>query len=167
MQELSLPNLGRLEGLWWGHLSLYLSVLCRYHQVLHCCSLNRDLEILPFGDMTEVSARRGSLVSIVMVPCNGLLGSSGCFPRWVEGRLWLFPQSSPWLPQNLPHPGRKRAHLTVKAGKEPTLPHKDGGLTSNSSFWSKSSGEPVKMRNLLSIPMSPLSQVPPCPLWPA
>ncbi|ELK29358.1 ATP-binding cassette sub-family C member 11 [Myotis davidii] len=25
----------------------------RYRQVLHCCSLNRDLEILPFGDMTE------------------------------------------------------------------------------------------------------------------
>ncbi|XP_032182404.1 ATP-binding cassette sub-family C member 11 isoform X3 [Mustela erminea] len=27
-----------------------------YHQVLHCCSLNRDLEILPFGDMTEYLA---------------------------------------------------------------------------------------------------------------
>ncbi|XP_053762045.1 ATP-binding cassette sub-family C member 11 isoform X2 [Panthera pardus] len=26
----------------------------RYLQVLHCCSLNRDLEILPFGDMTEI-----------------------------------------------------------------------------------------------------------------
>ncbi|XP_032003562.1 ATP-binding cassette sub-family C member 11-like, partial [Hylobates moloch] len=25
----------------------------RYLQVLHCCSLNRDLELLPFGDMTE------------------------------------------------------------------------------------------------------------------
>ncbi|XP_047568306.1 ATP-binding cassette sub-family C member 11 isoform X1 [Lutra lutra] len=28
-----------------------------YHQVLHCCSLNRDLEILPFGDMTEIGER--------------------------------------------------------------------------------------------------------------
>nr|XP_060505757.1 ATP-binding cassette sub-family C member 11 [Panthera onca] len=26
----------------------------RYLQVLHCCSLNQDLEILPFGDMTEI-----------------------------------------------------------------------------------------------------------------
>ncbi|XP_074067504.1 ATP-binding cassette sub-family C member 11-like [Macrotis lagotis] len=26
----------------------------RYHQVIHCCSLKRDLEILPFGDMTEI-----------------------------------------------------------------------------------------------------------------
>nr|XP_044616780.1 ATP-binding cassette sub-family C member 11 isoform X5 [Equus asinus] len=29
----------------------------RYLQVLHCCSLNRDLEILPFGDMTEIGER--------------------------------------------------------------------------------------------------------------
>ncbi|XP_059524086.1 ATP-binding cassette sub-family C member 11 isoform X1 [Myotis daubentonii] len=29
----------------------------RYRQVLHCCSLNRDLEILPFGDMTEIGER--------------------------------------------------------------------------------------------------------------
>ncbi|KAF6287407.1 ATP binding cassette subfamily C member 11 [Rhinolophus ferrumequinum] len=28
-----------------------------YLQVLHCCSLTRDLEILPFGDMTEVGER--------------------------------------------------------------------------------------------------------------
>ncbi|XP_040109520.1 ATP-binding cassette sub-family C member 11-like isoform X1 [Oryx dammah] len=28
-----------------------------YLQVLHCCSLNHDLEILPFGDMTEVGER--------------------------------------------------------------------------------------------------------------
>ncbi|XP_004417106.1 PREDICTED: ATP-binding cassette sub-family C member 11 [Odobenus rosmarus divergens] len=28
-----------------------------YLQVLHCCSLNRDLEILPFGDMTEIGER--------------------------------------------------------------------------------------------------------------
>ncbi|XP_011923617.1 PREDICTED: ATP-binding cassette sub-family C member 11 [Cercocebus atys] len=28
----------------------------RYLQVLHCCSLNRDLELLPFGDMTELSS---------------------------------------------------------------------------------------------------------------
>ncbi|XP_014306305.2 ATP-binding cassette sub-family C member 11-like isoform X1 [Myotis lucifugus] len=29
----------------------------RYLEVLHCCSLNRDLEILPFGDMTEIGER--------------------------------------------------------------------------------------------------------------
>ncbi|XP_065754433.1 ATP-binding cassette sub-family C member 11-like [Phocoena phocoena] len=29
----------------------------RYLQVLHCCSLNHDLEILPFGDMTEIRER--------------------------------------------------------------------------------------------------------------
>ncbi|XP_008065706.2 ATP-binding cassette sub-family C member 11 [Carlito syrichta] len=29
----------------------------RYLQVLHCCSLNRDLELLPFGDMTEIGER--------------------------------------------------------------------------------------------------------------
>ncbi|XP_007946027.1 ATP-binding cassette sub-family C member 11 [Orycteropus afer afer] len=29
----------------------------RYLQVLHCCSLKRDLEILPFGDMTEIGER--------------------------------------------------------------------------------------------------------------
>ncbi|XP_072683236.1 ATP-binding cassette sub-family C member 11 isoform X3 [Canis lupus baileyi] len=29
----------------------------RYLQVLHCCSLNHDLEILPFGDMTEIGER--------------------------------------------------------------------------------------------------------------
>ncbi|XP_054566446.1 ATP-binding cassette sub-family C member 11 [Eptesicus fuscus] len=29
----------------------------RYLQVLHCCSLNRDLEILPFGDLTEIGER--------------------------------------------------------------------------------------------------------------
>ncbi|XP_045662681.1 ATP-binding cassette sub-family C member 11 isoform X1 [Ursus americanus] len=29
----------------------------RYLQVLHCCSLHRDLEILPFGDMTEIGER--------------------------------------------------------------------------------------------------------------
>ncbi|KAM5207787.1 ATP-binding cassette sub-family C member 11 isoform 2-T5 [Hipposideros larvatus] len=29
----------------------------RYLQVLHCCSLNQDLEILPFGDMTEIGER--------------------------------------------------------------------------------------------------------------
>ncbi|XP_060041586.1 ATP-binding cassette sub-family C member 11 isoform X2 [Erinaceus europaeus] len=29
----------------------------RYLQALHCCSLNQDLEILPFGDMTEVGER--------------------------------------------------------------------------------------------------------------
>uniref|UniRef100_A0A8I3WCH0 ATP binding cassette subfamily C member 11 n=1 Tax=Callithrix jacchus TaxID=9483 RepID=A0A8I3WCH0_CALJA len=29
----------------------------RYRQVLHCCSLNRDLELLPFGDMTETGDR--------------------------------------------------------------------------------------------------------------
>ncbi|XP_006872640.1 PREDICTED: ATP-binding cassette sub-family C member 11 [Chrysochloris asiatica] len=29
----------------------------RYRQVVHCCSLKRDLEILPFGDMTEVGER--------------------------------------------------------------------------------------------------------------
>ncbi|KAG8510010.1 ATP-binding cassette sub-family C member 11 [Galemys pyrenaicus] len=29
----------------------------RYLQVLHCCSLIRDLEILPFGDMTEIGER--------------------------------------------------------------------------------------------------------------
>ncbi|XP_062965991.1 ATP-binding cassette sub-family C member 11 [Cynocephalus volans] len=28
-----------------------------YLQVLHCCCLNRDLEILPFGDMTEIGER--------------------------------------------------------------------------------------------------------------
>ncbi|XP_020735296.2 ATP-binding cassette sub-family C member 11 isoform X2 [Odocoileus virginianus] len=28
-----------------------------YLQVLHCCSLNHDLEILPFGDMTEIGER--------------------------------------------------------------------------------------------------------------
>ncbi|XP_027947047.1 ATP-binding cassette sub-family C member 11 isoform X2 [Eumetopias jubatus] len=28
-----------------------------YLQVLHCCSLNSDLEILPFGDMTEIGER--------------------------------------------------------------------------------------------------------------
>ncbi|XP_037672360.1 ATP-binding cassette sub-family C member 11 isoform X2 [Choloepus didactylus] len=29
----------------------------RYLQVLHCCSLKQDLEILPFGDMTEIGER--------------------------------------------------------------------------------------------------------------
>uniref|UniRef100_A0A2K6UA00 ATP binding cassette subfamily C member 11 n=1 Tax=Saimiri boliviensis boliviensis TaxID=39432 RepID=A0A2K6UA00_SAIBB len=29
----------------------------RYLQVLHCCSLNQDLELLPFGDMTEIGER--------------------------------------------------------------------------------------------------------------
>uniref|UniRef100_A0A8C3VTK0 ATP binding cassette subfamily C member 11 n=1 Tax=Catagonus wagneri TaxID=51154 RepID=A0A8C3VTK0_9CETA len=29
----------------------------RYLQVLHCCSLKHDLEILPFGDMTEIGER--------------------------------------------------------------------------------------------------------------
>ncbi|XP_006183606.2 ATP-binding cassette sub-family C member 11 [Camelus ferus] len=29
----------------------------RYLRVLHCCSLHRDLEILPFGDMTEIGER--------------------------------------------------------------------------------------------------------------
>uniref|UniRef100_A0A8C8YRH9 ATP binding cassette subfamily C member 11 n=1 Tax=Prolemur simus TaxID=1328070 RepID=A0A8C8YRH9_PROSS len=29
----------------------------RYLQVLRCCSLNRDLELLPFGDMTEIGER--------------------------------------------------------------------------------------------------------------
>nr|XP_036852416.1 ATP-binding cassette sub-family C member 11 [Manis javanica] len=29
----------------------------RYLRVLHCCSLERDLEILPFGDMTEIGER--------------------------------------------------------------------------------------------------------------
>ncbi|XP_066205688.1 ATP-binding cassette sub-family C member 11 isoform X2 [Saccopteryx leptura] len=29
----------------------------RYLQVLQCCSLNRDLQILPFGDMTEIGER--------------------------------------------------------------------------------------------------------------
>ncbi|XP_076693670.2 ATP-binding cassette sub-family C member 11 [Callospermophilus lateralis] len=29
----------------------------RYLQVLHCCSLNQDLEALPFGDMTEIGER--------------------------------------------------------------------------------------------------------------
>ncbi|KAK2503012.1 hypothetical protein MC885_017373, partial [Smutsia gigantea] len=29
----------------------------RYLQVLHCCSLDQDLEILPFGDMTEIGER--------------------------------------------------------------------------------------------------------------
>ncbi|XP_027723633.1 ATP-binding cassette sub-family C member 11 isoform X2 [Vombatus ursinus] len=29
----------------------------RYHQVIHSCSLKRDLEILPYGDMTEIGER--------------------------------------------------------------------------------------------------------------
>ncbi|XP_043842191.1 ATP-binding cassette sub-family C member 11 [Dromiciops gliroides] len=29
----------------------------RYHQVIHSCSLTRDLEILPYGDMTEIGER--------------------------------------------------------------------------------------------------------------
>ncbi|XP_003416440.2 ATP-binding cassette sub-family C member 11 isoform X2 [Loxodonta africana] len=29
----------------------------RYLQVIHCCSLKQDLEILPFGDMTEIGER--------------------------------------------------------------------------------------------------------------
>uniref|UniRef100_A0A2K6ES78 ATP binding cassette subfamily C member 11 n=1 Tax=Propithecus coquereli TaxID=379532 RepID=A0A2K6ES78_PROCO len=29
----------------------------RYLQALHCCSLNQDLELLPFGDMTEIGER--------------------------------------------------------------------------------------------------------------
>nr|AAK19755.1 ATP-binding cassette transporter MRP8 [Homo sapiens] len=33
----------------------------RYLQVLHCCSLNRDLELLPFGDMTEIGERGPNL----------------------------------------------------------------------------------------------------------
>ncbi|VTJ60819.1 Hypothetical predicted protein [Marmota monax] len=36
----------------------------RYLQVLHCCSLNQDLETLPFGDMTEsisTSSARGNI----------------------------------------------------------------------------------------------------------
>ncbi|XP_044238300.1 ATP-binding cassette sub-family C member 11 isoform X1 [Ursus arctos] len=34
-----------------------LNCVLRYLQVLHCCSLHRDLEILPFGDMTEIGER--------------------------------------------------------------------------------------------------------------
>uniref|UniRef100_A0A2K5MLD7 ATP binding cassette subfamily C member 11 n=1 Tax=Cercocebus atys TaxID=9531 RepID=A0A2K5MLD7_CERAT len=51
----------------------------RYLQVLHCCSLNRDLELLPFGDMTEVRGRQACLLCVTLV-----LSCSRCLPR--QGR---------------------------------------------------------------------------------
>ena len=80
--SLSLPNLGRLEGLRPGHLSLQLPVLRRYLQGLRSCSLNHDLEILPFGDTTEVSGRRASPSPVVTEPLSRCSGVPS-LPPWV------------------------------------------------------------------------------------
>lgn len=67
--------------------------------MIHACSLDRDLDILPFGDMTEVSGRRASPSSGVMFggPPAASLGEERGTPA--------SSQSSPSYNHRPPHPG--------------------------------------------------------------